>query len=97
VNAVGSPNFPNDYTFNETKKTQPAYISKFFGIGPDGKPIASNGIQKKSDSTMKAKAYTHPMFNLTDQQKAAVDAFVNDTIASYNAGKCPATTTTTTK
>jgi hypothetical protein len=97
VNAVGSPIFPKDYTFNETKKTQPAYISKFFGIGPDGKPIASNGIQKKSDSTMKAKAYTHPMFNLTDQQKTALDAFVNDTIASYNAGKCPATTTTTTK
>jgi hypothetical protein len=37
------------------------------------------------------------MFNLTDQQKTALDAFVNDTIASYNAGKCPATTTTTTK
>jgi len=93
VNAVGSPIFPADYTFTETKKTEPAYISKFFGIGPDGKPIASNGIQKKSDATMKDKAYTHPMFNLTAQQKAGIDAFVNDTIASFAAGKCPATAT----
>lgn len=94
VNAVGSPIFPADYTFTETKKTAPAYISKFFGVGPDGKPVASNGIQKKADATMKDKAYTHPMFNLNNQQKAALEAFVQDTITKFNAGACPATTTT---
>jgi len=88
VNAVGSPIFPADYTFNETKKTAPAYISKFFGVGPDGKPIPSNGIQKKSDATQKDKAYTHPMFKLTPQQTAGVDAFVTDVITKFNAGQC---------
>lgn len=88
VNAVGSPIFPADYTFSETKKTAPAYISKFFGVGPDGKPVASNGISKKSDATMKDKAYTHPMFKLTTQQQTALDAFVQDAITKYNAGTC---------
>ena len=92
VNAVGSPIFPKDYTFKESQKTAPAYISKYFGVGPDGKPVASNGIQKKSDATMKDKAYSHPMFKLNAQQKTALDAFVSDVVTKYNAGTCPGQT-----
>jgi mono/diheme cytochrome c family protein len=90
VNAVGSPLLPVDYTFTETKKTAPAYISKFFGVGPDGKPVASNGIDKKSLATMKDKAYTHPMYKFNANQMAAINAFVDDAINKYNStnGAC---------
>jgi hypothetical protein len=57
-------------------------------VSPDGKPIASDGIKKKSDSTMKDKAYTHPMYVLNATQTAAVNAFVTDAIAKYTAGSC---------
>lgn len=86
--AVGNTLLPADTTFNNTKLTTPAYITKFFGVSPDGKPIASDGIKKKSDSTRKDKAYTHPMFTLNTQQQTALDAFVQDAITKYNAGTC---------
>lgn len=87
-NAVGNPLLPADTTFENTKLTSPAYITKYFGVSPDGKPIASDGLKKKSDSTKKDKAYTHPMYQLTATQQTALDAFVNDVITKYNAGTC---------
>ncbi|MBX3214207.1 MAG: hypothetical protein KF850_19390 [Labilithrix sp.] len=87
-NAVGNPVLPADNTFEESKLTTPAYITKYFGVSPEGKPIASDSLRKKSEATMKDKAYTHPMFVLTPNQSAALDAFVNDVIDKYNAGTC---------
>ena len=87
-NAVGNNLLPADTTFENTKLTMPAYITKYFGVSPDGKPIPSNGIQKKSDATKKDKAYTHPMFQLTAAQQTALDAFVTDVITKFNAGTC---------
>src|SRR5262249_39486521 len=86
--AVGNNILPADTTFNNTKLTNPAYITKYFGVSPDGKPIASDGIKKKSDATMKDKAYTHPMFTLTANQQTALNAFVADVITKYTAGTC---------
>jgi mono/diheme cytochrome c family protein len=90
INAVGNPVLGDSatHTFEQTKLTNPAYITKFFGTSPEGKPIASDGIKKKSEATMKDKAYTHPMYRLTDRQQAALDAFVQDVIQKYNAGTC---------
>ncbi len=87
-NAVGNPLLPADNTFEESKLTQPAYITKYFGVSPDGKPIASDALKKKSDATKKDKAYTHPMYSLTTEQQTALDAFVADVITKYTAGTC---------
>jgi hypothetical protein len=87
-NAVGSPLLPPETTFENTKLTAPAYISKFFGVSPDGKPVASDGIKKKSDATKKDKAYTHPMYTLNANQQTALDAFVTDAITKFAAGTC---------
>lgn len=92
VNAVGNNLFPTDYTLTTTKTTP--YISKFFGVDPTGKPVASDGIKKKSDATMLTKAYSHPMFTLTTAQQTALDAFVQDVITKYNAKTCGQGTTT---
>jgi hypothetical protein len=86
--AEGNNILPAGTTFANTKLTQPAYITKFFGVSPDGKAIASDGIKKKSDATMLSHAYSHPMFTLTAQQQAAVDAFVQDAITKFTAGTC---------
>jgi hypothetical protein len=87
-NSVGNNLLPANSTFEETKLTSPAYITKYFGVSPEGKPIASDAIKKKSDATKKDKAYTHPMFQLNNNQQAALDAFVQDVITKYNAGTC---------
>lgn len=87
-NAVGNTLLPPETTFENTKMTAPAYITKFFGVSPDGKPIASDAIKKKSDSTMKDKAYTHPMYVLNANQTAALNAFVQDAITKFTAGTC---------
>ena len=86
-NAIGSA-LSVDTTFNNTKMTSPPYITKFFAVSPDGKAIASNGIQSKSDSTKKTGKGSHPWFELTAAQKTAVDAFVSDTVTKYTAGTC---------
>jgi hypothetical protein len=80
--AEGNTILPAGTTFANTKLTTPAYITKFFGVSP------ATGIQKKSDATMLAKAYSHPMFTLTAAQTAAVTAFVNDAITKFTAGTC---------
>lgn len=87
-NAEGNAIYPPNATFDNSKLTSPAYITKYFGVSPDGKPIASNGVKKKSDSTKKDTAYAHPLFELDGPQSAALDAFVNDVLAKYAAGTC---------
>jgi mono/diheme cytochrome c family protein len=87
-NAVGNPLLPADSTFEETKLTNPAYITKYFGVSPEGKAIASDALKKKSEATKKDRAYTHPMYTLTANQIAALDAFVNDVTTKFNAGTC---------
>jgi hypothetical protein len=94
--AEGNTILPPGTTFSNTKLTTPAYITKFFGVSPDGKAIASDGIQKKSDATKLSHAYSHPMFTLTTDQQTALTAFVTDAITKFNAGTCSAPTTTTT-
>lgn len=90
VNAVGNPNLSQDYTFENSKKTSPAYITKYFGVSPTGDPIPSNAIKIKADATAKDKAYTHPYFMVDADLQGRIDAFVNDAIAKYKstAGKC---------
>ncbi|MBX3226041.1 MAG: hypothetical protein KIT84_29300 [Labilithrix sp.] len=90
VNANGNPIVPNSatYTFEESKLTNPNYIRQYFGTSPDGKAVASDGIIKKSEATKKDRKYTHPMYNLNNNQKAALEAFVNDAVTRYNAGQC---------
>lgn len=87
-NAVGNTLLPDETTFENTKLTTPAYITKFFAVSADGTAIASDGIKKKGLATQKDKAYTHPMFSLTDKQQAALDAFVQDAITKFAAGTC---------
>jgi hypothetical protein len=87
-NSVGNPLLPADSTFEETKLTAPAYITKYFGVSPEGKAMASDSIKKKSDATKKDKAYTHPMYQLNANQQATLDAFVSDVVTRYNAGTC---------
>lgn len=89
VTAQGNPNLPADFSFNETKKTNPAYLQKYFGVSPTGEPIGSNAIMLKAQATQKDKAYTHPMFTISTQQQGLIDAFVQDVVTKYKAGTCP--------
>lgn len=88
VQANPNPNLPANTTFEETKRTNPAYLQKYFGVSPTGEPIASNAIMLKATATQKDKAYTHPMFQVNAQLQQRIDAFVNDAIAKYKAGTC---------
>ncbi len=90
VMAIGSTQLSPDFTFNETKLTNPAYLQKYFGTDATGKPVASHAIENKMTATSKAPAYSHPYFKLTDAQVAAIDTFVQDAITKYNAGTCTA-------
>jgi hypothetical protein len=92
VNAINNPALPKDYTFNQTKLTNPAYLQKYFGVDPTGNPVASNGIENKSIATSKDHAYTHPYFKINAETKAAIQAFVDDAITKYKAGTCTAAT-----
>lgn len=87
-NAIGNTLYPAENTFEETKLTNPAYITKFFGVGPDGKPVASDGLKKKALATAKDNAYTHPFYTIDATQDAAIKAFTDDAIAKFNAGTC---------
>lgn len=90
VNAEGNPNLSSSFTFDHSKETNPAYVTKYFGVSPTGEPIASNAIKIKSEATSKDKAYTHPYFIVSEQQQAKIDDFVNSAIAKYKAtgGNC---------
>jgi hypothetical protein len=87
-NAIGNQALPADYTFNQTKLTNPTYLQKYFGVSPTGDPIASHAIENKALATSKDVAYTHPYFTLTDVQVTAIQAFVDDATARYKAGTC---------
>lgn len=88
VNALGNNVLPQNYTFDQTKLSDPPYVQKYIGVSPTGEPIASNMIQLKSEATQKDKPYTHPMFKLTDAQKTAIQAFVDDAATKFKAGTC---------
>jgi len=91
VMAIGSTQLPADFTFQQTKLTNPAYLQHYFGTDATGKPVASHAIETKATATSKAPAYSHPYFTLNATQIAAIDAFVQDAITKYNAGTCTPT------
>jgi hypothetical protein len=89
VMAIGNPIFPADYTFEQTKLLNPAYIRQYVSTTPAGEPQFNPGIMTKSTNTVeKAKAYSHPMFKVTPTMQAAIQAFVDDAIAKQKAGTC---------
>ena len=87
--ALDNDTLPEDHTLNETKSFDPPYLQKYFGLALDGTPIPSKAIKAKSEATINtAKAYQHPMFVLSDETEKAIDAFVDDAIAKYEANRC---------
>jgi len=86
MNAVGNTLWPADHTFEQSKTTD--FITQYFGVGADGKPVASDGLQKKAAATSKDVAYSHPYYTLNATRQAAIKAFVDDAITKYNAGSC---------
>lgn len=85
---VSTAILPANNTYVQTQK-QP-FIMKYFGISPTGEPVASDALQKKSEATITGKPYTHPMFRLSDTQKANIQSFVDDAVSKYKAGTCTA-------
>jgi hypothetical protein len=74
-----------DNTFENTKLAK--YIGKYITVnGTD--PVPSHAIRAKSDATVTAAPYTHPMFKMSPTMEAALDAFVDDAITKYKAGTC---------
>lgn len=89
VNAIGNPILPADYTFEQSKLLNPAYIRQYVSTTPTGEPQFNPGLMTKSTNTVeKAKAYSHPMYKLTPATQAAIQAFVDDAITKYKAGTC---------
>jgi len=88
INALGNNQFPTNYTFEQTKLANPAYLQHYFGTDALGNPVASNGIMNKSIATSKGVAYSHPYFTLTTAQTTAIDAFVKDAITKFTANTC---------
>lgn len=90
VLAIGDTNLPANFTFDQSKLTNPPYLQKYFGVTATGEPIASNALKIKAEATAKDKAYTHPYFTISDQRQALIQAFVDDAIARYKAtnGAC---------
>jgi hypothetical protein len=88
VNALGNQALPANYTFEQTKLANPAYLQHYFGTDATGNPVASNGLMNKAIATSKSPAYTHPYIQLTTAQQTAITAFVNDAITKYKANTC---------
>jgi hypothetical protein len=90
VNAIGNPNLPQDFTFEQSKLTSPAYVTKYFGVSPTGEPIASNALKIKANATAKDKAYSHPYFQLSADFEQRLADFVSDAVAKFKStnGKC---------
>lgn len=89
VMAIGNPILPADYTFEQTKLLNPAYIRQYVSTTPTGEPQFNPGIQTKSTNTIeKGLAYTHPMFRVSTNMQTAIQAFVDDAIAKQKAGTC---------
>ena len=89
VMAIGNNVFPDDYTFESTKKLSPPFIREYVGTTPTGEPTYNPGLKSKSTNTIeKALAYQHPMFVMSDEMEASVKAFVDAAIAKQKAGLC---------
>ena len=89
VMAIGNPIFSPDYTFEQTKLLNPAFIRQYVSTTPTGEPVFNPGIKTKSTNTIeKAKAYSHPMFIITPTMETAIQAFVDDAVAKQKAGTC---------
>ncbi|CAN5895230.1 hypothetical protein BH11MYX4_BH11MYX4_40580 [soil metagenome] len=89
VMAIGNPNFPADYTFEQSKKFDPAFIRQYASTTPTGQPQYNPGVMNKSTNTVeKGMAYSHPMFKLTPAMEANIKAFVDDAVTKYTAGTC---------
>jgi hypothetical protein len=86
--AVGNDILEKNHTFEESKSTNPPYLQKYFGLDTSGTPIPSKAIRAKSDLTVQGKAYSHPMFVLSEKMETAIGAFVLDAITKYKAGTC---------
>ncbi|MBX3192793.1 MAG: hypothetical protein KF819_37765 [Labilithrix sp.] len=89
VNAIGNTLVPQDFTFQETKKLNPAFIRQYVSTTPTGDPVYNPGVMNKSINTVeKAPAYSHPMFKMSAAMEAANKAFVEDAITKFKAGTC---------
>jgi cytochrome c553 len=89
VMAIGNTIFPEDYTFESTKKLSPPFIREYVGTTPAGEPTYNPGLKSKSTNTIeKALAYQHPMFLMTDDMEVAIKAFVDDAILKQKSGLC---------
>jgi hypothetical protein len=89
VMAIGNPILPADYTFEQTKLLNPAYIRQYVSTTPTGEPQFNPGVMTKSTNTVeKGLAYTHPMFKLSATMQTAIQAFVDDAITKQKAGTC---------
>jgi MYXO-CTERM domain-containing protein len=86
VNAEGNAILPKDYTFDQTKK-QP-FIGAFFELNENGKPVASQAVNAKSDATKLAKSYSHPLFSVRAKDRNAIAAFQKDVLDKYYADPC---------
>jgi hypothetical protein len=89
VNAIGNNILPADYTFEQTKLLNPAFIRQYVSTTPTGEPMYNPGLMTKSTNTIeKAPAYSHPMFKITPTMETAIQDFVNDAITKQKAGTC---------
>lgn len=89
IMALGNQIFPAEYTFEETKKTDPSFIRQYVSTTPTGEPQFNPGLMTKGTNTVeKGKAYSHPMYKLTPTMQGAIQAFVEDAVTKYKAGTC---------
>jgi cytochrome c553 len=89
VMAIGNPNFPENYTFESSKKVTPAFIRQYVGTTPTGEVTFNPAIANKSHDTVEqAKAYQHPMFILDTERSYAIRSFVDAAIEKHRAGLC---------
>jgi hypothetical protein len=89
IMAIGSNLFPPEYTFEQSKLLNPAFIRQYVSTSPTGEPQFNPALQAKSINTVeKAKAYEHPMYKLSPTMQAAIQAFVDDAVAKQKTGVC---------
>ncbi len=89
IMAIGSPTFGEDYTFEQSKRLDPAFIRQYVSTSATGEPQFNPAIKTKSVNTIeKAKAGQHPMYIMSAEMTAAVQAFVDDAVAKYKTGVC---------
>lgn len=63
------------------------YIARYVSTnGPE--LIPSNNLYDKAEATKLGPPESHPMFEVNEERKAAIDAFANDIVTKYNAKAC---------